>query len=903
LQVATLTCGLILACTTGLGKVAAELSDPSWETGKPAHLVRLAISLESRNGTGDLAAALVRISELMSEPQFSQVLSRSDQPTFEESGCISKISLNDSAHLFDVARCLGLWIEKGKAYEPKVLLDRLGSQLASRDLARLPAVSVAWFGPFGYRILPSQIPTRLVPRKFTTSSSGIAYVTPAAESFLCDPSITFVPRDQCKVEVATRRTAPQPDFFVSQIGYRIDFKNPMPFPLASSLGKQIRSAVMMPYESDDPNVPITTRVKVSYGPTGTERPQALGIGSSEPPSDLMDHFALPWKSVHGEPNEVEQLPPKQSGPNILVFDKLPPTRAVDLATWFGRLSDSFARLSKTACDWKQEEHYEQWHSDAMASLLFPASIPQMLKQLGEGSISDDSSEQSEWDGYILSQSHFSGIEKIPGKDLYWYNPGALSDSYNAPTVAVIVFSDLHGGQDDSRADDAFDNILSNASNILVVSAPNKASVENASNFSSNPPSRIDKEVVRQNCAARPWPSCLGIHPRVIVVAPTDVGSSAVAAPHLYNRDDFVLGRSTIQLAAPGRPVPVVSPCVPENPVKVSPPDHYPWAIHDADGSSFAAPIVGAVLARLIQIGGTGVQEQPEAAIWRMLATSDPLPGRVAGQDTTGLVFFGQVNIHRALRGASISDVGNDGRSVIYTRHGGSVAPERMAVVSAYPWSDTDIAITPGESQQKGFAAHSAGTPNNIQPRFNQFGRGTLEYYATDDNGRYLPRAINFLNVLGLVRKDDGSPGTEPVFDLYFLESLDKVSTRSVQVARNIRLGGKIEQYGFCRVDGVSAGGGATAAQDTQPGCLYEWDPDAPSGAGFRPIDLTQIDAIFTPPLHFLMSFIKGIKNTDVSGITQKGSPWRDVFCSVGPRHRISQLLSPKWTQVASLHCK
>jgi hypothetical protein len=61
------------------------------------------------------------------------------------------------------------------------------------------------------------------------------------------------------------------------------------------------------------------------------------------------------------------------------------------------------------------------------------------------------------------------------------------------------------------------------------------------------------------------------------------------------------------------------------------------------------------------------------------------------------------------------------------------------------------------------------------------------------------------------------------------------------------------------------------------------------------MNITNIDMIVLPPLHILEhyspgKFVANINPTDLTAVTKHTSPWRNVYCEVGPRDLTRKLL-------------
>jgi hypothetical protein len=404
---------------------------------------------------------------------------------------------------------------------------------------------------------------------------------------------------------------------------------------------------------------------------------------------------------------------------------------------------------------------------------------------------------------------------------------------------------------------------------LIVSAAEKDKPSESGNYSSRySTSGINDEAVIGNCVNGSWPSCLGLHPHVLVVAPTD-GSDQV--PALYNPFGYVLGASTIQIAAPAVNVPLIVPCK-ASPLRsdaASQPVPNAWGVHQDKGTSFTAPIVGLIVARIIEVGQPLIKTVPDAAIWRVLATADPIPTKLSnGRPATELVEFGQINGERALRGANATEIGPYGRSTIYSKSGAIVEQ----VVVPYPWNDAGLNV---DRETAGLMRSGIAT----------YGRGVLPYTTPEGS----VTSIEFSRVLSIVRNTDASNS----FDLIALDEVDpSTHTWAVNVSRsNVSLGNPTRPggAGFCRLDDAVVHG--------EPACLYALDEESKK---FAPINMMNINRIVLPPLHISAhyspgKFVANINPTDLAAVTKDGSPWREAYCTARPRDLTKKLLTGRAT--------
>lgn len=861
-----LACALLALLACPSGGTAEEAAKPLRREPPAAWAeapVRLVFSFTSRDGSNGLAAALIELAELGKDPRFADALSPPAATAEERAHCLISPRSDPSGRFFDTARCLRIWPGRDKAPEPKLLEHAFTAALAEHGIAAFPAVSVTTFD-FQLRLQPDQIPSRLVAKKYRQDADGKLQPTPEAAKFLCDPRVTFIAPEACRIEIVRRLETQQPDIFVSQTGYRLELAKTLPRHLAQAIGAQTRERALAQWGGAAPEGALV----VSMAPV---KPTGHGLQALDgTPTDLTSHFAAPWNSINTSPAAVELTGGAGIPPNILLFDNIDDTKVSDFQAWYQGMKNALAQRAGADCSLGDKTH---WHVDAAASLFFPGTVQALIGAPAATPAPADPT----WSGSILTAAHFEGVLPLVDSQLWW-QPGAFGLGRD-PVIAVVVYSDPYGLRDDDRAAQVGTSILANPSNLLVIATPQAIET---SNYDADPVSALAPTSVQQNCPGKSWPSCLGKHPRVLVIAPSRAAAPG-ERPALFAPEAYVLGGSTVKLAAPGNRIPVVSPCSATPSVTAGPAAPQPearWTAHDEDGSSFAAPIVGLVLARLIEVGPERMRDLPEAAIWRVLATADPFL-ETGGTDPR--VAFGEINVGRALLGIDRNALGTEGRATIYERPAaaGEAAKARHAVVLPYPWNDAAVNL----------AKSQGAVP---KPGVARYPRGVLTYtegVANDGGGT--TRAMDFKYVLRIVRHRSAEGEATELFDLYYLSDIGG-GTLSVQVKRGVRLGVRdphaIRSPGFCSVEGLTQAGGASPAQDAQPACLYAWDPEAADGSGFRPLDLSEIDDIVLPPLHLEARFVAAIDPTDLRAVTRADSPWRAEFCKTGPRRQVRALL-------------
>jgi hypothetical protein len=483
-----------------------------------------------------------------------------------------------------------------------------------------------------------------------------------------------------------------------------------------------------------------------------------------------------------------------------------------------------------------------------------------------------------FEGMILSDRVFEHRDHVTIAGNRHWEESSVVGATHKPVVAVVAFN---------RETDRSWNVADASaflgkglgSVILVVSA-----------FDGKPPvprfplgASAAAKAIESNCFGTAYPSCLGLHPRVLVVAPGEWPSGSRGA--LLFPDRYMLGGSTVALAAPGKLVPVLSPCI-EDPDK--PPTR--WTLHGVDGSSFAAPIVGQVLARIIE--QAALDTQPIAAIWRVLATADSIkPLDPAHPDRE--IAVGTLNIQRAFDGLSAG-----GRREVRARiepcakpplNGGNTSdgaglPPCLAIVQPFPWAD-DVET---QAATKGKYLTDPAWP---------FTRGFLTFARRADGGGWQrPQPLAFAQVLSLFRARNPASDENniPLFDIRYLTDPGAADgSFGVTVERGARIGFRpadVGIEGYCDASGnVSSGGKG----DSRPACLYAWDPTVKEGdsSGFLPLDLTKVESIVLPPLHLDAGFVNDTTPIETTRISAANNPWQKPFVSTQPRLKIRKCLA------------
>jgi len=832
------------------------------------------ITIESRNGGELLARSLEALSRMQADARFAGVLARDETPGNVTSECLSLARRDASGRVFDVARCIELWPAEGRAPMPKRFEDAFGAPVMLKGASAFPAAKVAPF-EFQLRLRPTQIPGGQRGAWFTADSGDLG-PTPALTQVLCNPRVTYVDQKYCDVKVVSRLDIYEPDIYVPQTGYRVTLVRSVDVDLAEQLRSELVEKIELPKGTPRSAVRVTV-IRQSEG----ESHQQLIQPGQEP--GKARRIAALWRALGASPAALDMTSAPETPPALLVFDKIKLDRPISIGEWLTDVSRGTFRAEEAECP---DSGQEGSHLDAVTSLLFPQAMLNRFTQseLGKGAFTEP--QLPEWDGYFLSTEHFSGAISAIDEQM-WYQAYAASGK---PLMGLVVFSsDLGTAPGGAVATAAA--YLSDPSNLLVISAPQKDKSGRVQKFASNASEpTTHAATIEALCEGRSWPSCLGRHPRVIVVAPSTFPRNGQDKPALFEPNKYVLGASTVRIAAPGGNIPVVRRCgAPAN----------EWGIGVESGTSFAAPLVALVLSRLIQTGPPEVRYSlPEAAIWRILATAQPF-GSVEGIGSPHeLAEFGELNAGLALTGASAEEIGHENSAVVYTKKGSDVISQQRVVMS-YPWND--------------YVQNTQILKQDIGIRKARRGFLTLQQYAA--SGALTRRETVEVNrFLRIMRRPDDHLNGSPLFDVFLItpttpgSMIDGSSnsgakpTYFVEVRKRVRFspGNSVSAPGFCRDDGESLGGGPGVPP--QPACFYILDASDSAGQ-FAPLDLNTVVDIVFPTLHKSSYFPRKIVPTEMLAVTSKKSPWRTAFCSTGPRPAIRDLLAklkqPDWEEACS----
>jgi hypothetical protein len=821
--------------------------------------VSVEVTIASRNGGDLLSRTIEGLARLKLFRQFEETLTRSPDPDEKEANCISNARPDKSGRLFDVARCLRVWPESGQAPPVKRFEKNFADEIATTDLSAFPAIEVTSF-PINLRLQSTQLPPEAI--EFLPGGQfGQPRITDKYRAVLCDPKVTFIELHNCTVDVVFRFGVYSTDIFVTQTAYRVRLLNSMDEETAIELQRALARTLAMARNAPADALRITI---LRDAPAKSQQ-----LVSPPAPENSVQKNSIEelWSAMGARPellnlsNHNDPVPP-----SLLVFDKAERETPFSIQNWLQTVSAGNFRIPPTGC----EALAESDHTEGVTSLLFPNIVLSALQRPQDTAAL--SIPPPSWNGYFLSARHFKGLPAIGQKP--WYESGFAA--VGSPLISLVVYSHFYGVSDNSAAEQAAATYLANPSNLLVVSAPQIDQVGQATKFGSKVLPVIEPALLETMCVGRAWPACLGRHPRVLVVAPLSYPTPLTTPLSLFEPGSYQLGASTVRMAAPGGQIPVLTRCPPGADAN----DNSVWGVAPINGTSFAAPLVTLVLTRLIQIGPQGISSLPEAAIWRILATTNPIKqdDGMAESPTE----FGGLDAGRAMRGASAVEVGPDYASMLYEQGVDDVQSISSAVIMPFPWNDQ-----PMNSEMRGLKYAIEVVPRNVIT-YSQIGSG-------DTSTR--TETLEFRQLLRLVRRTNDFVKGTPLFDLYYVD-LTNSQLPYVSVRRRVRLGPSdlIDAPGFCRSNGiVSPPTGGDLQSQTQPACLYAWRKGE---AHFVPLDLNKVTDIVFPPLHYSSGFPAGINPSDVRITAASHSPWAIAFCNIGPRMRLrktlAQLQQPSW---------
>jgi hypothetical protein len=803
------------------------------------------ITVNNRNGGPILAQVMLRIGQLQKDPRFSPFLTRPplDQP---QSACIADARKDASGHVFDVARCVGVWPEANKAPALNSFEAAFARPVQQKGIAALPWVKVT---PYAYSQIVGQHEfdsfsgTRLVKQEGTlTPTDNFLKV-------LCDPRQTLMPYGDCKARVKVMdRLVYEPDIFVGQTGYKVEVLGKMP----KAAGLAFHHALLEGIHLN----PGTRRDALRVTITDDAPVRMQGLQTSETPAaaTALNPIEQLWETVHARPSAVDLTPNSDdTAPALLLFDSIDVAAAGPFGNWVQSLNAGTKRFSDHQCP---SGEAATAHTDAVASLLMPAGVSLLFPPSGAARPLSVPT----FPGFIFTPGQFAGGSVLDNYS--WFERQGLQLNDDVPVVALVVYDAGVTAGNSAAAKNALDSFLVNKSNIVVVSAANWPGAGSPPRFPPGSPTN-DPSAATFSCRTMPWPSCLGVHPQVLVVGPT--GAPADRNRFVVAPSKYVLG-GAVRIAAPSTSIPVLIRCAGAD---------ADWSSRTHDGTSFGAPLVALLLAKIIQVGPPAVRDLPEAAIWRLEATANPL----SLGDDDNFTGFGEIDAGRALRGASAAEAGEWSSAALYEAAQDPMNPS-LAVVMPYPWNDV---------------------PKNIETRVGTAGalgvdarsRSAITITSFDTTGAHPQMlSLDFKNILRIARRTDTTPNQGQLFDIYYINP-DDPKLRYVQVLRRARFGPAnldIANPGYCRSDDLPQPSQA-AGSDIEPSCLYVWRTARP---GFEPLDLGRVQDIVFPSSHVRARFIKGVSLTDFASLARADSPWSTEFCRVGLRRAVAKALGRRW---------
>ncbi len=813
----------------------------------PTHAT-VVVTVTSRNGGELLARTLVELGNLAKSPQYQALLRRGD-PALVELACASSARRDPSGRVFDLAVCAQAWPALDRAPLAKTFEEGFAAPVQRDGIDAFPDVRVTSF-EFQHRLRPDQLGKDTA--KIIDTKQDEPKLTDRVSTAVCDPKVTFIERGRCKIQLRSRLGLFKADIYASQTGYRVTLAKDVPVEMAERLRSDLLKRVTSRVKSNSDEYRV-----VAFPRSSTAKSESRG-GDLAGPATQIQAF---WSARGMTTAALDLADGAATPPIVLVFDQIDPDNAAEFQGWMQSLRDNRLPVTPGICPTGLAPDA---HARAVGSILFPEDIEALLRpRAAEGQ-----NKPADVDGYFLSKEHFAGLQTVAGNQS-WLAQGSFRES-DPRIVAVATFSDQVRSIQ-SVASSLATDLSQNRSRILVVAAAERTDPPEKSSkiqdYGEAPPTRNAK-TIEDACKLGSWPSCLGRHPQVVVVAPS-IQSDGVRK--LFREDDYVLGASHVKLAAPGAAIPVLVPCA------AKPGAAPTWTLQSLDGTSYAAPLVGLVLSRLIQIGPNRLDDVPELAVWRLLATTDPLAPSPSGVDVTRKVQFGELNAVRALTGVTEKESGENEAATLYERDDKGAHQVAQAVVVPFLWSDHDQAVRVNAS---GVAAKGG---IEIQPR----GFLTITPLA-DDGTPGKPDVLVFRRIVRLARRASDTVAGRPTFDAYYVAWQDDTpDLKTLVVRRRVWLGSMRSddrgQTGFCRWDGDVQKGEvkATLAEQSEPACLYAWRRGGTEG--FVPLDLSKVDDIVFPILHSRADWIDGIAPVDLHSVTKAGSPWRYAFCNARPR--------------------
>lgn len=800
---------------------------------------RLAIVLKSEQAVKDLAFAIIAL--IPDAPQPNRPPPHLEMPPGRAAEAIKKIDdqgqdgryhRNPQPRMLDLAIALKVWPGAEAADDIRVLPDpefykKFGPRVEKQPETAFPDIVVTRY-PFRMRLLVSS--ALQPPRAALYREKGTTLLEEDRET-LCNPSWTLMGRSSCRVEIRDR--AFEDESFVErlQVGFRVETRAALPAVIAEGLARRVKAAIELSRGStklrDGDVVTILIPERISgASPQQGQTQQALQQPASLDVEATELHDV--WKRARGSLSDLQLPNAPTQWPTINLYDSAASDQhAILYKDWLARLIQAPYGPAGPGCSLA--------HTDAAVSVLFPEFVKSRL--LPESSIP-------------VVPDYFRGA--IRGRWKLYDPPAESTDSFDKngqPVIGVAVFTDRWRQDVAKRLATSLSDPLS--SRILVVSTPAKNVVPQGygTSFQRNPfyNQDIDASSVVESCRNLPFPACLGLMPRVLVVAPVE---------HLVK---YTIGSSVVGIAAPGSNVPVLHNCHPND----DPP--LQWARSRATGSSFTAPLVAAVVAKIVGSSSAArpAATDPLVAMLRVLATADPLA--VADGEQHGDVAYGKLNTSRALTGATAAAEGPGYRATVYGRNKDKTVKEpEQLIVAPYPWTfdHENMQSMPGSNVTRARQLGLAHRPRGV--------------FRAEKDGVSRPNN-DFRNVLRIVKRKEKDESGRMLFDVFYLAGVEKTkATRRVKVLSEVPLGSVGFDPGR---EGHCAENNATTAF---PACLYYWKVG--DAKGFQPLDFADVDEIVLSPNHFQAPSVAGFDSVDfilaenATAGRPLDSPWRQAFC-------------------------
>lgn len=844
-------CGLSRSSTRGIARycsrqwgaafVAAMLClapAGSWaESPQPVELYRVAIRLTSQQATGDLSQILLammargdRIDPIAVAFEAGKLKEQAEAERQKEGKDRDKYHLNQEKLALDLARELKVWPTPNESYEVGILPS---PELLKRFVGgAFPDVVVTSF-PFRL-VLPRE--AGLKTKQAQNAKDGDR-LTGEAREFFCKPEHTLIAAMKCQVRVLRPAFREEPLIEVVQIGFRIETRKAIPGAQATVLIEQLRDAARKGRKAEMPDRDFTAIQIPDLGWQGRSL-QGDAQPADPPAADEVTAEGIEklWRSINGSVSDISHPDDRSHWPSIEVFDSsVSGNGARSYDDWLNALMAAKIGVSGPNCALAPDLPS---HSDAVTSLLFPALVQDRLAPHANEALRKT---PLGLDGAIKGVSGLLDPSPVDFSNLL--------DGGRPAVIGLAVYTGASKGKAENSDAVRLHGVLTSEGvrKILIVSAATKARLPTnfSTEFARTPSSQQDvsESAILEACRKAPFPSCMGQNPRVLVVTP------------LENREKYVVGASMVGIAAPGSAVPVVHGCGSSDPVAP------PWGKVHSEGSSYAAPLVAAVIAKIM---GVADKDQPSArdpqvAMLRILATADPLI-----DDSPLDVTYGKLNVGRALTGADSHAETRNLRATIYNTDN----TIEHAVVSAYPWAhDFEIVETYRKASTVTNTARDLGLWH--------LKRGVIRLTGRNQNSE----AFDLRHLVRIVRLSAPADAANPKFDVHYLRLRKNVPSAQLVTEQNVSigvLGVDPGTQGYCS---------ETKATPSFHACLYKWS-GAP-GSGFVPIDLMKVKEIVFSPNHPEAGFVPGFDPVEFAldlGPPQTSlrrptnSPWRNAFC-------------------------